>query len=166
MRDDTAKPGDVEEEKTTWKEYPVTLIDQGQLKDIISNTEEHKPDAQPRFDVQEVSSNPDKILFHEMEKKFNLDQAKTEKIVEFLQNKKILNCKGGVSAPHKPQFTWFGVQSLEPGVAQSLALHGNPFGGSDIQTRSLNKNKSRKPKWNKNSPGRGKAPAWFDDFVL
>ena len=57
----------------------------------------------------------------------------------------------------------FSVSTPEPGVVQNLALHGNPVGGSNLQTRGWNKN--RKLKLDKTMKWIGNIPTGFEDFV-
>ena len=145
-----------DEEKVSVDNVSVDLSNKAKFKSIISSTE-NKPIN------LDIASNPHQLLLHGMKKKFNLNKDITEEILKFLWKNKMLTCKDEDIA--EPNFTLFGVSTLEQGVAQNLALHGNPFGGSNVQTRSWNKNKDRKMKLEKTMKGIGNIPAGFEDFV-
>jgi hypothetical protein len=148
---------DLEEDTFAHDVFPMTLINPEQMNNIISHKGSSRQNSLPGFDVEEhVSSNSHKYLINEMKNKFNLDQDKAEKILEFLKKSHVFSCNN--SGASQPKFTLFGVQTVERGVAKNLAAHDNPFGRSDLKIR----NKSRKL----NRMGKsGRSPAWFDDFV-
>ena len=148
---------DLEEDTLAYDEFPMTIINPEQMHNIISHKGSSIQSSLPGFEVeQQVSSNSHKHLIEEMKNKFNLDQDKTEEILEFLKKSHVFSCNN--SGASQPKFTLFGVQTVEWGLGKNLALHGNPFGSSGLKTR----NKSRKL----NVMGKsGKSPVWFDNFV-
>ena len=141
--DDTTTDQKLEEES-----IPLNILDIDELKNVLP--------IQNSLNEETKELNLETSIVEEMKNQFQIEEDKIRQILEFLRKNEMLDCLHKKQT--KPKLTWFGVQTVEPRIAQNLALHGRAFGDTDVKTRSLKTAQRPKPR------GRLEGPAWFDDF--
>ena len=117
-----------EGERSTLVDFPVTILSQQQLNNLLSKTNNnHNSFSNSKFNSKSPS-NSNEISIQFSKDKEGMKKEISEGIIDFLQHNEVL--ESTINRTSRPQLTYFEVHTVKPDVARNLALHGNPEGQS------------------------------------